>query len=144
MIDKKLYDIALSYVGTPHRNGGNIKKVGLDCCTLITQILQEAGYGTVPITFGYSCDWFCKINCKEILLPYLEKHCFRKDKMEAGDVLSFRWGRAKYAHLALYLGDNKVVHCSADFGTEITDLNNPYFYDYQGRSRISGIWGIDL
>lgn len=138
----KLNQIALSYVGTPHHNGANIKKVGLDCCTLITNIYQEGGFGNFPITFGYSADWYCQRNCKELVLPYLEKYCNKVNELEIGDVISYRFGRSEYAHLSIYLGDNKVIHCSADYGTEIRKIDDFCFCDAKGKSRISGFWRL--
>ncbi len=138
----ELYRIAVSYVGTPHINGGNIKGVGLDCCTLVTQIYQEAGCGTIPVSFGYSEDWYCQKNCKEILLPYLEKHCYKVDELEIGDVISYRFGRSDYAHLSVYLGNNKVIHCSADNGTEIRNADDFCFNDAKCRSRVTGYWRL--
>lgn len=137
-----LYRIALSYVGTPHVNGGNIKGVGLDCCTVVTNIYREAGFGTIPVTFGYSGDWYCKRDRQELLLPYLEKHCNRVENLEIGDVISYRFGRSEYAHLSLYLGNNRVIHCSADSGTEIRKLDDFCFFDAKGNSRTSGYWRL--
>lgn len=137
-----LYNTALSYVGCPHVNRGNLKGVGLDCCTIIAHIIKETRGKEIEINFNYSGDWFCKRNCEEILLPYLEKYFSRTDEPAPGDVISFRWGRAKYAHLAMVIDNQRVVHCSADSGVEITRLNNPYFTDGQGRSRVTGYWRL--
>lgn len=142
MDKEKLNEVAKTFIGTPHINGGNIKGSGLDCCTLPALIYKEILGFQAEINFGYSGDWYCKKHCKEILLPYLEKYCERVQELEAGDTISYSWGRAKYAHLAVYLGDRKVIHCSADFGTEITDLDNPVFFDAKGESRITGIWRL--
>lgn len=142
MDKEQLYNIALTFIGTPHINGGNVKGAGLDCCTLPAQMLKEAADVDIDIEFGYSGDWFCAKECKEILLPYLEKHFYKVDELEPGDLISYRWGRAEYAHLAVYLGDDTLVHCSADVGVEITDIMNPYLYDGRGRSRVTGYWRL--
>lgn len=137
----KLYDIALTYIGTPHINGGNVKNAGLDCCTLITSIYKDIGWIDIEIDYGYTSDWFCKRECKEMILPYLERYFIPVTDLKVGDVIGYRWGRSKVAHLSLYLGDNKVIHSQADIGTEITDFDNPYFSDRNG-SRINGIWRL--
>ena len=142
MEDKKLFDIALTYIGTPHINGGNVKGAGLDCCSLITHMVKESCGVDVPIVFGYSMDWFCKKECEELLKPYLDKYCFKVTELKAGDILSFRWGRAEYAHLAMYIGDGFVIHCQADMGVEITEVDSPYFFDAKGNSRLSGYWRL--
>ena len=143
IMDKNLLrELAQSFIGTPHINGGNIKGAGLDCCTLPAQIFHEAGLGDYTIDFNYSADWFCQKGCKEILLPYLEKYCIRVEQLEPGDVISYRWGRAEYAHLAVYLGNNVVVHCRAANGVEFIEADAPCFYDSRGRSRVSGFWRV--
>ena len=142
-MDKKiLNDKALEYIGTPWINGGNIKGAGLDCSTLPANFYRELGYGDFQITYGYSGDWFCKRDCEELLLPYLERYCERIDALEPGDIISYRWGRAQYAHLAIYLGDKRILHCQARSGVEITDIDAPYFFDARGNSRVTGYWRV--
>lgn len=68
MMNNKLYETALSYVGTPHINGANVKGAGLDCCTLITNIYKEMGWADIPMEFGYSGDWYCQKNVKNLCL----------------------------------------------------------------------------
>lgn len=143
MIDEeKLYAVAKTYVGTPHINRGDVKGAGLDCCTLPAHIFKEIMGLDARISFNYSADWYCQRNCKEILLPYLQTYCNEVTDLRVGDVLSYRWGRAKYAHLAVYLGGGRVIHCSADHGTEITEINSPCFIDGRGESRRTGIWRL--
>ena len=137
-----LYNLAKTYIGTPHVNGGRIKGAGLDCSTLPAEFFQELGHTEFAIEPGYSGDWFCKKNCEEILLPYLQKHCDMVDSLEPGDVISYRWGRAQYAHFAVYLGDDKVLHCQARNGVEITEISSPYFFDKHGVTRITGYWRL--
>lgn len=136
----KFMELAKTYVGTPHINGGDVKGAGLDCCTLVTNFYAELGYKKIAVRFGYSGDWYCQRHCKEILLPYLQQYFMRAKRLEAGDLLSFRWGRSQYAHLAIYLGDGKVLHCDADDGTVITDIYDLKFTDALGKSRITGYW----
>ena len=88
-----LYDIAKKYKGTPHINGGNVIGAGLDCCTLITNIIEEYNGVHISIEFGYSGDWFFQRG-QELILPYLEKYFTRKELLEPGDVISYRWGRS--------------------------------------------------
>ena len=139
---EKLNSLAREYIGTPWVNGGNIKGAGLDCSTLPANFFAELGYGEFPVEFGYSGDWYCKKDCEEKLLPYLKKFCRRIRKLQPGDIISYRWARAKYAHLAIYLGNNRVLHCQARSGVEITDINAPYFFDAKGESRVTGYWRV--
>lgn len=142
MDKERLNSLALEYIGTPHVNGGNIKGAGLDCSTLPANFFRELGYGDFEIMFGYSGDWYCKRDCEELLLPYLERYCERIDEPEPGDIISYRWGRAQYAHLAIYLGDKRILHCQARSGVEITDIDAPYLFDAKGNSRVTGYWRV--
>lgn len=137
-----LYKIALSYVGTPHINGGNVKGAGLDCCTLMAHIIRDQYGKEIPIEFNYTGDWFCKADCEEKLLPYLEEYFEPVQDLKEGDLISYKWGRSDYAHLSMYLGPNTVIHCQADMGVEITDLENPYFFYANGKTRATGIWRL--
>ena len=137
-----IMDIAKTYIGTPHINGGDIKGAGLDCCTLVTHLYADLGYGKIPVTFGYSGDWYCQKGCTELLLPYLEKYFTRVESLTPGDLISYRWGHSKYAHLAVYLGGGKVIHCDADDGTDIVEIDNHKFFDALGKSRATGYWRL--
>lgn len=138
----KLQQIANSYIGTPFVNTGRIKGVGVDCCTLPKGIFEELTGKEFPMPTVYSAGWYCKKNCKELMLPYLESYCDKVDDLQDGDIISFRWGRAEYAHLAVYLGDGIIIHCKAGEGVEYTELTNPDFYDAKGESRITGYWRV--
>ena len=76
------------------------------------------------------------------VLPYLKKYCRRIRKLMPGDIISYRWGRAKYAHLAIYLGGKRILHCQARSGVEITDIDAPYLFDGKGESRVTGYWRV--
>lgn len=143
MIDEQeLYKVACSYIPCPHKNGGNVKGVGLDCCTLPANIIKEITGVDIPIVFGYSGDWYMRHNHEEILLPYLEKYFEQVDSLQPCDLISYRWGRSNYAHLSVYLKHNRVIHCSADKGVEVTEFDNYCFFDGKGRSRITGYWRL--
>lgn len=135
----KLNQIAATYIGTPHINGGQIKGVGLDCCTLMSAIYKEIGVD-IPVATGYSADWFCRRGC-ELIKPYLDEHFDKVEELQPGDLVSFSYGRAKFAHLAMYLGGGRLIHCGADQGVELTDFNNPSFFK-AGISRIAGYWRL--
>lgn len=143
MIDKeKLIKVSLSYLDTPHHNGAMVKGAGVDCCTLPALIYKEMGLADIEIQFGYPADWYCMRECNEILLPYLEKYFTPAEELQIGDLISFSWGRAKYAHTAVYLGENMCIHSHAGAGVEVLDLDSPYFVNANGKSRITGIWRL--
>lgn len=138
----KLVEISKTYVGTPHINGGNVKGAGLDCCTLVTNIYKDMGWIDVSIPFFYSGDWYCQKEHREYVLAYLKEYCKKVDALQEGDIISYRWGRSDFAHLAIYLGDGRIIHCAADAGVEITDINDPKLIDAKGNSRATGYWRL--
>lgn len=138
----KLVEISKTYVGTPHINGGNVKGAGLDCCTLVTNIYRDMGWVDVSVPFSYSGDWYCRKEHREYVLTYLKKYCEKVDDLKEGDIISYRWGRSDFAHLAIYLGDGRIIHCAADDGVEITDIDDPRLIDAKGNSRATGYWRL--
>ena len=137
-----ILDVARSYCGTPHINGGKVKGAGVDCCTLPVLIYRELGLADIPVEAGYPADWFCSRNCRELLLPYLERYFTRVREIQPLDLVSYAWGRSRYAHISMYLGDGLYIHCEADNGVEIVDEGNPYFYYPDGMSRKTGVWRL--
>lgn len=97
MMNNKLYETALSYVGTPHINGANVKGAGLDCCTLITNIYKEMGWADIPMEFGYSGDWYCQKIVKSLCLHILQNIVMR----------SMSFSPAMLSHIA---GDAAIMH----------------------------------
>lgn len=138
----RLLDVARSYKGTPYINGAMVKGAGVDCCTLPVLIYKELGIADIQIKAGYPADWYCRQKCEELLLPYLEKFFYPVDDLQPLDLISYEWGRSRYAHIAMYLGDGLYIHCDADHGAEIVGAENPAFYKANGASRSSGIWRL--
>lgn len=139
--EQELYKLAKGYVGIPHVNGGNVR-AGLDCCTLPAHLIKDITGREIKIKFGYSGDWYLKRKHEEILLPYLLEYFEKVDELQAGDLISYRWGRSNYAHLSMYIKPNVVIHCSADNGVEMAEMTNYYFFDGKGESRITGFWRL--
>lgn len=119
-----------------------VKGAGVDCCTLPVMIYKEAGMADISIETNYSCDWFTKRPCKEILLPYLKQYFEQVKELLPADIVSFRYCRSEYAHVALYLGDGKFIHADANNGVEIVTKDCPFFFDKSGKSRITGYWRL--
>lgn len=117
-----------------HQNGTSVKGIACDCTGLITGIYADMGL-VIPVDTDYSAFWFTKKGCTELMLPYFEKYFDRVDEPEEGCCISYRFGRASYSHIALYLGDGKIIHCNADFGVEV--INREELMD-----RESGIWRL--
>lgn len=146
MSREKLISVAKSFCGTPHHNGGMVKGIGLDCCTFPVLLFKELGVANIEVTTGYSADWFCSNVGGELLEPYLDQYFIRVENLLPGDVISYRWGRSQWAHIAVYLGEvndrEMVVHCSADDGVCFAERGSCCFIDKKGESRETGFWRL--
>jgi cell wall-associated NlpC family hydrolase len=54
------------------------------------------------------------------------EHIKRND-LEEGDLVFFHTTRKGISHVGVYLGNNKFVHASLNYGVTISDLNDPYY-----------------
>lgn len=111
-----------------------MRGVACDCTGLITGILEDNGIH-IDVDNNYNAFWYTKKGCGELMLPYMEKYFNRVDSLQAGDCITYRFGRAKYSHIGMYLGDGKVIHCHADFGVEIINKE-------ELETRESGYWRV--
>lgn len=126
---------AKEWLGTSHQNGCSMRGVACDCTGLMTGIYKDLGIIDIPVTYNYGAFWYLKKGCNELVLPYLEEYFQRVDSLEPGDLISYRFGRAQYAHVAMYLGEGRIIHCNADFGTEI-------IHKIEIENRESGYWRL--
>lgn len=131
----RLNDVANTWVGTRHQNGCSLRGVACDCTGLLTGIYRDLGVIDIKVDYNYSAFWYLKKGCRELLLSYLEQYFYRVDVLQPGDVIGYRVGRSECAHVAMYLGHGRLIHCSADFGTEI--INKP-----EMETRESGYWRL--
>ncbi len=107
----KLFSFIDDWYGTPYRFGGSTKN-GIDCsafsCSLMTAV------------FGIGLPRMAKDQynvCERI----------KRDELEEGDLVFFHTTRKGISHVGVYLGNNKFVHASLNYGVTISDLNDPYY-----------------
>jgi lipoprotein Spr len=50
-----------------------------------------------------------------------------KDDLERGDLVFFHTTRKGISHVGVYLGNNKFVHASVNYGVTISDLAESYY-----------------
>lgn len=96
---------AEEYIGTPYREDGRIKGVGVDCAGLAVCVLGELGIEVVDaLGLSSASDVYSQ------LLDRVGKVAFRVDaEPEAGDLLVFRAGSI-FNHLAICARDGEMVH----------------------------------
>ena len=114
---------AKAYMGTPYVLGGESKS-GIDCSGLIYMAAQQAGLGKLPRTAKTQYSITQKIS---------------DSQREPGDLIFFQ-ADSKISHVAIYLGDNQVLHSISDgpkTGVVTSKLSEKYWKQhYYGAGRI--------
>lgn len=104
---KEVADFAVQFVGNPYAWGGTSLTNGADCSGFVMSVFASFGYGLPRVAAAQ----YQASQQKEI------------SQMEVGDLVFY--GAGIY-HVALYIGNGKVVHAlNANKGIVITD------YDYE-------------
>lgn len=111
---KEIVQFALQFLGRPYVWGGTDLKKGVDCSGFTQQIMKHAGISIDR------CSYEQAENGKEVAF----------EDLRAGDLI-FYWNNeaGRIGHVALYIGDGKVVHASSrKTGIKISQWNyrKPY------------------
>lgn len=109
--DKALANYYESWLGVPHRMGGNSKK-GVDCSGFVQNVYKEV-YG---IMLPRSASEM------EKLVETVDS----KANLREGDLVFFRKNN-RVNHVGIYLKDNTFLHTSTSQGVVITSLNDKYW-----------------
>ena len=110
---KKICDIAKTWLGTPFVYGACRKGSGVDCAKLILGVFKEAQLldnGVHPP--HQHRDWNAGKNVnpdvfKNEILKYADKIPF--DERQPGDVISFIYRKVE-SHLAILIEDDCIIH----------------------------------
>ncbi len=104
---------AMSWKGVPYRYGGNTRK-GVDCSGFTCCVFKDIADIKLPRSSREQSDYCKKIDSKE-LIP--------------GDLLFFtsRKGGLRINHVALYIGDNRIIHSTTSRGVIISSLDDDYW-----------------
>ena len=108
-----IVDFALQFVGNPYVYGGTSLTNGADCSGFVMSVFAEFGY-ELPRVAAAQCSASKKKSVADI---------------EAGDLVFY--GEGCIDHVALYIGDGKIVHAStAATGIKVSD------YDYRAPAAV--------
>ncbi len=121
----RLYQFIDEWLNTPYLWGGTTKR-GVDCSSLIQQLLQDVYSITIPRTSvdQFFAQWIDKFGSTQYL--------------SEGDLVFFRTNKEKIvSHVGLYLGNRMFVNSSSSKGVSIANLDDPYWRRmYVGAGRI--------
>lgn len=102
---------AMQFVGNPYVYGGNSLTNGTDCSGFVKLIYQEFGYSTT----------------RRASTQYNDGRKISVNEVKPGDLVFY--GKGSIDHVAIYVGNGKVVHAStARTGIKVSDLyyRTPY------------------
>ena len=93
---QNLVDYALQFVGGPYRAGGNDPQTGVDCSGFVRYVMQHGAGISMNRSSGSQAT---------------QGHAVNSSQMQPGDLL-FYSGGSGINHVAMYIGDGKIVHAS--------------------------------
>ena len=93
---QNLVDYALQFVGGPYRAGGNDPHTGVDCSGFVRYVMQHGAGISMNRSSGAQAT---------------QGHAVNSSQMQPGDLL-FYSGGSGINHVAMYIGDGKIVHAS--------------------------------
>ena len=93
---QNLVNYALQFVGGPYRAGGNDPRTGVDCSGFVRYVMQHGAGISMNRSSGSQAT---------------QGHAVNSSQMQPGDLLSYSGGSG-INHVAMYIGDGKIVHAS--------------------------------
>lgn len=91
---QNLVNYALQFVGGPYRAGGNDPRTGVDCSGFVRYVMQHGAGISMNRSSGSQAT---------------QGHAVNSSQMQPGDLL-FYSGGSGINHVAMYIGDGKIVH----------------------------------
>jgi lipoprotein Spr len=115
---KKLYQEFHSWMGVPHRDGGN-NRSGIDCSGFVKHIFNEVYGIQTPRSAQEMSD-----QVKQV----------KQAQLKEGDLVFFSFGKRKIDHVGIYLHQHKFVHVSSSKGVIVSDLRDAWYASYLVKS----------
>lgn len=123
--ERRLVDAARRWLGTPYRYGGNDRK-GIDCSGFTCAVFKEVTGIKLPRSAREQADFCRRID--------------RRD-LRVGDLVFFtsKGGGSRINHVAIFIGNNKIIHATSSQGVAVSDLDERYWSSHFHRcGRVDG------
>ncbi len=105
---KEVVSFALQYVGNRYRYGGTSLTDGTDCSGFTYSVYRNFGYDMKRTAYQQLCA------TKSV----------KKKNLKPGDLIFYGSSKRSCSHVALYIGNKKVVHASTETtGIVVSDYN---------------------
>lgn len=92
---KDVIEFALKYLGNPYVWGGDSLTNGVDCSGYVREIYKHFGYSLPRVSYDQA-NTYTKVDIEDV---------------KPADLVFYHNGE-RISHVALYIGDNKVIHAS--------------------------------
>lgn len=114
---------ALSFIGTPYRNGGTSPVSGFDCSGLVYYVVTQGAGVAVPRDTSRLSQVGADVSSEEL---------------RPGDLVFFNTLGKPYSHVGIYLGGQRFIHAPTEGGTVgVVDMRLPYWTQrYDGARRL--------
>lgn len=96
----ELVQYALQFVGNPYKYGGSSLTNGADCSGFVQSVYAH---------FGYSLDRTSKAQAASTQYMQVEA---KESELLPGDLIFYANSQGSVYHVAIYIGDGKIVHSS--------------------------------
>ncbi|MFD0586601.1 C40 family peptidase [Paenibacillus sp. GCM10027627] len=108
----KLIDTSKSFMGTPYQYGATPGNTNSFDCSSFTQYIFKSYKVWLPRTSGGQASMGKKVD---------------KGSLSMGDLVFFNTNGKSISHVAIYAGNNKIVHSSSSQGVTVSDMNSKYW-----------------
>ena len=110
---KKVIDVAVKWIGTPYLYGGDTRK-GVDCSGLVCVAFDEGASMKLPRSSSEQAQYSRQIE---------------RTKLQPGDLVFFvsKTGGTRINHVAIYMGNNRIIHATTSKGVIISELSENYW-----------------
>lgn len=118
----ELSDTATKFLGTPYVYGGTTAN-GFDCSGYTSKVFKDLG-----ITINRTSS-----------AQYQQGTAVEKSNLQVGDLLFFNTSGKGVSHVAIYIGDGKMIHSQTGKGVSYSKVDDPYYWGsrYIGAKRIA-------
>ncbi|MEK5230765.1 C40 family peptidase [Lysinibacillus sp. FSL K6-0232] len=113
---------ASKYLGIPYKYGGTTTS-GFDCSGFTSKVFADLGI---------------KLN-RTSGSQYQQGTAVAKSDLQVGDLLFFNTSGRGISHVAIYIGDGKMIHSQTNQGVSYSNVNDPYYWGsrYVGAKRVA-------
>ena len=147
---QKIIEEAMSWVGTPYHLGSRLNGIGVDCATLILQVMVNTGIFTDERLGQYGGDWWCHSSEEKYALAVLrhakkvlEGVCYRSTQVAPGNIILGRvTGSTRLNHGAIVINYPMVVH-AIDPMVSYVDVTRDAIWAFQTVEIFDPLQGVE-